>query len=305
MPENQDLKNQKDICPLCFSKSFQDWILHEEKDSLVECTNCGCGYLNPYPDLDEDLYENYGDYITALPKHYFKNRIKVSSAKYLFFKVLNLFVGKSKRILDYGGGAGFFVHSARAMGFKKSYVYDPSNNFRLAAIEKVGLPEEFVKSSISDMTFKFDFVSMLDVIEHLPEDKIHDLIIQLKTIMNPGGLLFGETPNKNSLNIKLFGEKDPVITPPSHLIYFTYKSLDQLLVSHGFKRKILFTKGISTNSFFRKEKFVPSFIEMPSGKKQKIISIITKLIFSTISIPFSLFGFGYQIVFVYKLAHDG
>ena len=67
--------------------------------------------------------------------------------------------------------------------------------------------------------------------------------------MELGGYLLGETPNKRSLNLRIFKTKDPVICPPSHLLYFTKKSLDNLLREHGFEKRILFTLGVSSNSF--------------------------------------------------------
>ncbi len=44
--------------------------------------------------------------------------------------------------------------------------------------------------------------------------------------LNPGGVLIGDTPNWNSVNRKIRGEKDPAIWPPSHVCYFTFNSLN-------------------------------------------------------------------------------
>ena len=72
-------------------------------------------------------------------------------------------------------------------------------------------------------------------------------------------MFFGFTPNAHSLNILIHGIKDPVISPPSHVFYFTTKSLDKLMKQHGFRRVFNFTIGFSTNSFFRKSKFQPTW----------------------------------------------
>ena len=289
------------LCPVCFSENSKNWIVHERNDQIVECINCGCGFVSPYCSVEINQYEDYGDYITKLPKNYFEKRLKLSLAKILFFSALRFFLNRSSSILDYGGGAGFFVHSARLMGFEQSYIFEPSQNFRKAAVEEVGLPKFLVKKALNEIDFKCDFVCMLDVIEHLPEGQIHQLIGELTKKMKSGSFLFGETPNKNSLNIRLFGEKDPVITPPSHVLYFTKNSLDVLLRKNGFKRKFIITKGLSTNAFFRKSKFVPSFVEMPNTQMEKLFSIIIRIMFKFGSIPLSFLGLGYQIVFLYQL----
>ena len=145
---------------------------------------------------------------------------------------------------------------------------------------------------------------MLDVIEHLPESEINNIISEIAKNTNSGGFLFGETPNKKSLNIYLFKNKDPVVCPPSHLIYFNKNSLDTILKRHGFKKILLFTKGLSTNSFFRPEKFTPSFVEMPRNIIQKIISKLIKIIFMIFSLPAALCGSGYQIIFLYQYCED-
>jgi len=99
----------------------------------------------------------------------------------------------------------------------------------------------------------------------------------------------------------MFGTKDPVICPPSHLMYFTKKSLDKLLKEHGFEKKILFTMGVSTNSFFRNSKFEPSFVEQPKSFIQKLFSYFFKILFKFFSFLAALTGTGYQIIFLYQL----
>ena len=292
------------VCPVCSSENSKDWIHYENTTMIVTCIECGCGYVSPYLNITEDSYVDYGEYLTSLPDSYFENRKRLSKQKLVFFSILKKLKGPAIKILDYGGGAGFFILSALKMGFKEAYLFEPSSKFRHAAIERVGIPQDKVKARLDEIDTKLDFVSMLDVIEHLPEDKIHQLLIELKTKLNSGAILFGETPNKGSLNIIIHGEKDPVVSPPGHVFYFTKKSLDKLLRQHGFKRVLLITKGFSSNSFFRKIKHKPSVVEMPKNRLEKLFSKTIKLIFAMLSIPISIFGFGYHLVFIYRLDND-
>jgi hypothetical protein len=288
-------------CPICHSENNQAWIICEDSQRLNRCNDCGLGYLAPYPTPIGDLYKDYGDYITQLPSSYFENRLRVSAKKRAIFTLIKMMLGKDARLLDYGGGAGLFVGVARKLGIKNSYLFEPSENFRRAAIERVGIEASHVVDDISKLQGQFDFVSMLDVIEHLPQEKLHFFLTELTAKMTLGGYLFGETPNRRSWNLMIFGQEDPVIAPPSHLTYFTKRSLHKILSMHGFKRKVLVTWGVSHNSFFRKSKFSPSFVEQPQTKLQGIFALVIRGLFK-ISGPASfLANAGYQIIFLYKL----
>tara|TARA_B100001027_G_scaffold216936_1_gene195249 strand:+ start:3483 stop:4430 length:948 start_codon:yes stop_codon:yes gene_type:complete len=288
-------------CPVCYSKNYAEWLVCGDGQVLKKCIDCGTGYLAPYPSQLEDFYQDYGEHITKLPPKYFESRLKIGLKKFVIFSLIKKVLGNEINLLDYGGGAGFFMRAAQKSCIQNSYLFEPSENFRRTAIEKVGISENFVTDDLSKFTVKFNFVSMLDVIEHLPQDKIHYLIKELKSKMQAGAYLFGETPNRLSINLRMFGTKDPVICPPSHLMYFTKKSLDKLLKEHGFEKKILFTMGVSTNSFFRNSKFEPSFVEQPKSFIQKLFSYFFKILFKFFSFLAALTGTGYQIIFLYQL----
>ena len=298
--ETQTDNELKDICPICYCTDAKIWLSLHDGIEIDQCVYCGVGYVNPYLNISNNYYDDYGDYITKLPQNYFTKRLRLTFSKSIFFSVVSIFLGKKIRILDYGGGAGFFLNSAKLKGFFNIKLYEPSLNFRKAAVEKVGLHEDQILPSMAVSSEKYDFVSMLDVIEHLPQKDLSNIIAELCSHMRVGSYIFGETPNKKSLNITLFKERDPVICPPSHVLFFTKKSLDHLLREHGFRKVMLVTKGLSTNSFFRTEKFEPSFLEMPKTKMQRAFAIAIKLIFAILSVPLSLTGFGYQIVFLYR-----
>lgn len=299
--QKKESSYQNFSCPVCFSKDFKEWLICDDGQVLMKCMNCGTGYLAPYPSKVEDLYQDYGEHITKLPPKYFESRLKIGFKKSIIFFVMKSLFGNKIKLLDYGGGAGFFMSAAQKSGIKNSYLFEPSENFRRTAIEKVGISENLVADDLSKFKVKFNFVSMLDVIEHLPQEKIHTLLKELKSRMNAGAYLFGETPSRLSLNLRIFGSKDPVICPPSHLLYFTKRSLDKLLKEHGFEKKILFTMGVSTNSFFRKNRFEPSFIEQPKSFVQKLSSYFVKFSFILFGFFATLTGTGYQIIFLYKL----
>ena len=293
--------NKKYNCPICGSTNIKNWLICDDGQVLDCCKDCGTGYLTPYPTKISNLYQDYGEHITNLPDSYFNKRLKIGFKKYFAFFLIKRISGENIKLLDYGGGAGFFINSSQKLGIKNSYLFEPSENLRRTAIEKVGIKKNYVTDNLSKFKLKFNFVSMFDVIEHLPQERVHPLVQELKKHMEPGSYLFGQTPNRLSLNLKISRSKDPVISPPSHLIYFTKKSLDKLLRENGFEKKFLLTYGLSTNGFFRRNKFEPSFIEQPKSMFQKLISFFIKTFFKLLGIIMVFSGTGYQIVFLYKL----
>ncbi len=297
----QEIFDQDCDCPVCESSNHENWLICDDGQMLNSCKDCGLGFLAPYPTKIDSIYQNYGDHLTKLPAKYFESRLKKSAKKSIFFSFIKKTLGQDFNLLDYGGGAGFFINAARNSGINNSYLFEPSENLRRTAIEKVGISKNYVTEDLSKLNVKFKFVSMFDVIEHLPQEKIHKLLKQLKTKMELGGYLLGETPNKRSLNLRIFKTKDPVICPPSHLLYFTKKSLDNLLREHGFEKRILFTLGVSSNSFFRKNRFEPSFVEQPKSLVQKLFSYLIKILFQLFGFLAALTGTGYQIIFLYQL----
>jgi 2-polyprenyl-3-methyl-5-hydroxy-6-metoxy-1,4-benzoquinol methylase len=250
--------------------------------------------------LDTMDYSDYGDHITSRDSEYFKSRMKLSKLKKVFFAVLKVFAEAKMKILDFGGGAGFFCNSCKESGFSEAYLLEPSLNFREAAIHRVGIDKRRVLSSLSEVTGSdFKLVVMLDVIEHLPIESINSILTDLTNNIENGGYLLGATPNANSFNILLHKSKDPVIAPPSHAFYFTKQSLDMLLKKHGFRKTLCFTSGASTNSFFRKEKHSPSWVESPNGN-QKFVARAIKLLFMLLNVPLTILGRGYHIYFLYQ-----
>jgi hypothetical protein len=115
--------------------------------------------------------------------------------------------------------------------------------------------------------------------------------------------LVGNTPNFKSANIRLSKDKDPVIAPPSHMCYFSMKSLDQYLVSLRLAKITLYSRGLSSNSFFRPSKFERSFAEkgLRQAKLHELPVIVAlRVAFGLGGVLLQPLGMGYQMYFVYQ-----
>ena len=267
--------------------------------SIVQCRNCSIAFVFENEGEVVD-YADYGDHITREGDSYYNARgTHLSFSKRILFHFLKRKFGMSASILDFGSGAGFFMKSCESFGFAHVWGLEPSAKLRNVATTKLGIPTDRVVEHLARLDGQFDVIAMLDVIEHLPVENINDILRDLTGRLKPGGILFGTTPNLGSLNIKISGQRDPVIAPPQHSVYFSSKSLDAFLRQHGLRRKLLFGTGLSTNSFFRDEKFSPSWVERARGW-QRVAAIGIKAAFAAAGVLLTPFGAGYGLYFIYE-----
>jgi 2-polyprenyl-3-methyl-5-hydroxy-6-metoxy-1,4-benzoquinol methylase len=297
--DEKSMAPPKNACPICESQATRKWLDYDDRFQIDKCTSCASGFMVASESADMS-YHDYGGYLTERDDAYFLDRQRMSTLKKFFFKLIDLKFGKDINILDFGGGAGFFAKSCVNAGFKNAHLVEPSEKFRDTALKRLKLSPNLIGQNLDDFgNLKFDLVVMLDVIEHLPVNELHQILDRLASRISSGGFLIGVTPNVSSLNIKLHGARDPVIAPPSHTLYFQRKALDKLLRRHGLKRRFLFTSGLSTNSFFRPHKSRPSWVELPSSK-QKVPAALVRLLFKLLNFPLILLNIGYHVYFIYQ-----
>jgi SAM-dependent methyltransferase len=83
----------------------------------------------------------------------------------------------------------------------------------------------------------FHIVSMIEVIEHLPDPRA--ALTELARVMHPEGLLIIQTANMDGLQAKRAGEAYHYFLP-GHLVYFSRKTLTRLLLECGFENTAIF-----------------------------------------------------------------
>lgn len=141
--------------------------------------------------------------------------------------------GPAPAVLDVGCGGGAFLAAAAGAGWRAVGI-----DFDAKAVEgarRRGIDARLGGlDAVADEHDTYDAVTLSHVIEHL-----HDPAAALATIhriLKPGGRLYVETPNIDSLGRLLYGRHWRGLEPPRHLVIFNRSGLAALLRRSGFTR---------------------------------------------------------------------
>ncbi len=210
--------------------------------TVIDCEVCGFAHLLPIPDpaTIEHMYrESY--YSTMLPDYIERHTQDQAWWQFVHGTRLDtmgtLLPAYTKRILDIGSGPGIFLLTAREKGWDGTG-YEPSRQAWQYSTQNLGLTvyNDFFTEHTAVEAGIFDAVYMSDVLEHLADP--HALITGIKKALRPGGVFCVVVPNDfNPIQKALRNEKnfEPWwVSPPAHINYFSFDSLQGVLERHGF-----------------------------------------------------------------------
>lgn len=143
----------------------------------------------------------------ALPAYAHKNPL----IDYIFWQRLKAAAGfiskrgagKKATVLDFGCGTGLFSYELATQGhqvFALDLDLTPVNLLK----SRINYPDSihFEQGDFFKIDFKgkqFDFIVALDVLEHIPLDKLPDFLEKFNTLLSPGGCLVISGPSENWL----------------------------------------------------------------------------------------------------------
>lgn len=195
---------------------------------VVVCAKCGVARLSPRQKWSflQQVYRESQD-----PLYLEQAAGRRASARKIA-RYLRRFVEPGS-LLDIGCGAGVFLSVARSRWRTKGVelctwaVREARQKFQLdvheGTLEDAGLKDD-----------SFDAVTMLDVIEHLPNPR--ETLEQVRRVVRPGGIVFVMTPDIGSPVARLMGSWWWGLRP-AHLYYFNRRNLSELLGNTGFDVK--------------------------------------------------------------------
>lgn len=206
-------------------------------DLLDECVNCGLVRADErfFSTLDaEDLYsekyfkgaeyENYENDKLALQKN--------------FGKRLDSVLQRTKNeaitsVLEIGCAYGYFYETLKHRIECKYFGIDVSKDAVEEALRNYGphfRSGNFIEEGFDQL---FTDVFMWDVIEHL--DRPSDFFKKVWGLLPEGGRIYITTGDIGALIPKIQKSNWRMIHPPSHLFYFSKKTIRRFLENHGFE----------------------------------------------------------------------
>ncbi len=203
---------------------------------ISRCKGCGHIYYGiEHTDEEIERLYSHGYFFGEEYSDYVADRKTASKNFRLRVKVLKRFLdaSKHKRLLEIGCAYGFFLEEAKEY-FTSVKGIDVSKEAVSYAKDRLFLDvesDEFLKHDYKGQ--KFDCVCMWDTIEHLKRPDLY--IEKIGQLTDKGALLALTTGDIASFSARMMKSKWRLIHPPTHIHYFSEKSLAKLLERGGFR----------------------------------------------------------------------
>jgi SAM-dependent methyltransferase len=249
MPENASYFLPRDSCALCGRVAFQERARLEyapedqrgffssqaasEASALAfvlrRCQECGFQWTSPQP-TTAALSQLY----SATGSEYFTPLAEASSDRRRVYQAVKEQLrdqGVRGRLLDLGCGTGEALSEFQG-GFELFGV-EPSPFAAARAVERSGAKVHVgdLKSAAFPERY-FDAITAFDVVEHLAEPVA--TLHELHRILRPGGMLFLETGDIESINARIAAGHWYYVLLPGHLSFFSHRTLPSALAAAGF-----------------------------------------------------------------------
>ena len=242
------------------------------KWTSYSCSDCGSMYLDPRPS-STSIHMAYTTYYThemssqrmdyALLNTVLKlrrrlingynswryscNEVPRSRLGWIFLSLawpLNLQLDRNYRhlpklpknggaLLDIGCGSGGFLMTALTCGWKATGVDFDHKAVQICRSQGLDVLHGGVELFEGQVGL-FDVITCSHVIEHLPDPL--GMLKACQNLLKPGGQLWLETPNIDSLGHREYRRNWRGLEPPRHLVIFNSKSLKGALNATGFVR---------------------------------------------------------------------
>ena len=223
-----DSRQQTELkqCPICNNHESK-FLFTKNTYRICQCPECGVEYVANAP-----TKETLNDYYSR--KEWFEGGEEGGYQNYdeqtldsikLIEGLLKRFAGKEGSLLDIGCGYGGHLAMAAELGWQ-CFGVEPSEHAKTVAEERLGGLASIVSKTEEIIPHTFDVILMLDVIEHVsnPYELFYPLFAS--GAIQPHTIVIITTPNTGSVTAIADPENWAYRHPPSHLTYFTKKSLE-------------------------------------------------------------------------------
>ena len=120
-------------------------------------------------------------------------------------------INRNSKVLDFGCGTGNYLHGISQLSHAKYYGVDASSEMIDVAKHKK-ISAEFKIGNHKHLPFSddfFDFVYVLDVLQHIPQNELHLFFIELSRVLKPGCPVLFLTVSHQQLKKRTWNEYFP------------------------------------------------------------------------------------------------
>ncbi len=135
-------------------------------------------------------------------------------------------IDKSKNLLDIGAGTGDFLIQAKSDGFEVAGI-EPNERARTNAARK-GIQLQSDYAGVANQ--KFDVITLLHVLEHLPN--LNEQLNQINNLLKENGIVVVAVPNFKSYDAKHYGSFWAGYDAPRHLWHFSKTAIKKIFDRH-------------------------------------------------------------------------
>lgn len=184
------------------------------------CPSCQTLFLRPKltKRKNDKYYKNNFNYPSGI-----KNKNRISGQAEKIIKKLKKYNVEGKALLDIGAGYGYFIDQA-AKNQLEPIGLEPAKKILHVKNDYI-LPQAFDSYRENNIDEKFDFITLIHVIEHLNNPKI--VVDRAISMLKPKGILYMETPNLASHLYNQEKDRYTFLTPPDHQWIFSRKSINE------------------------------------------------------------------------------
>lgn len=247
---------------------------------LLRCSKCGLIFSSPilsektirklyraskltYEQEIGSLQETYGYYLQSALKYTVKN----------------------PRLLEVGGGNGFFLEKAKDMGLTKVYGVEPSQdavNQARSDIKKNMIVDFFPSKKIKKSGM--DIICIFQTLDHIIDP--NSFLQECRKALRKNGLVLCIHHNTDGLSVKLLKEKSPIFDI-EHIFLFNKDNLKKIFTKNGFKT----IKVFDVKNTFPLRYWIRMF-PLPLNIKLKLIEFLKLIRFDNFPITLSAGNIG-------------
>jgi len=186
--------------------------------TILRCRMCRFGFRQTRSNADE-MAELYRHMDTAVYQAELAGRQRTARTH---LRIVQQHL-KGGRILDVGCASGLFLRQAADAGWQVTGI-EPSEELYPEAKRTLEGRGKVHQSTLEHARLEpgFDAITLWDVLEHVPDPL--GFLTACRDLLTPGGYLFLNVPDLDSLEARLLGSRWPLLLA-EHLNYFNRASL--------------------------------------------------------------------------------